>query len=151
MSGLWYEECEPGLVIEHATSRTVTEMDNVLFSSLTMNVQPLHIDEEFAATTQHGQRVVNGIFTLGLVLGMTVPETVLGTTLGVRAIEHVDFAQAVFHGDTIRAATTILDRRESRSLPDAGVVRFQHTGRNQRDEAVLTVRRVGLMLRRPSS
>lgn len=151
MTGLYYEECVPGTVVEHAATRTVTEMDNVLFSSLTMNVQPLHVDEEFAKTTQYGQRVVNGIFTLGLVLGITVPETVLGTTLGVRAMEHIDFAAPVFHGDTLRVRTAILDRRDSRSLPHAGVVRFEHVATNQSGTTVLVVRRVGLMLRKPVS
>lgn len=148
MRGKYYEEFEVGEVIRHAATRTVTEMDNVLFTSMTMNIQPLHIDEEFARTTEHGTRVVNGVFTLGLVVGVTVPETVLGTTLGVLGFDNVTFHRIVRHGDTIRVETEILSMRESKSRPNCGLVGFEHRGYNQDGELVLTVRRVGLMLKK---
>src|SRR3954449_5676458 len=99
VSGRYYEQFAVGEVIQHAGTRTVTEMDNVLFSSLTMNTQPLHLDEEFARQTEHGTRVVNGVFVLGLVTGITVPETVLGTSLGVLGFDEVTFTRVVRHGD----------------------------------------------------
>jgi acyl dehydratase len=149
VSGRYYEEFAVGQVIQHAGTRTVTEMDNVLFTSLTMNVQPLHLDEEFARGTEHGTRVVNGVFVLGLVVGISVPETVLGTTLGVLGFDEVTFARVVRHGDTISVETEILHKRESKSRPNCGLVGFEHRGFNQDDELVMKVRRVGLMLRRP--
>lgn len=149
-TGRWYEDYVVGEVIPHMITRTVTEMDNVMFSSLTMNVQPLHTDEEFAASTEHGTRVVNGCFVLGLVTGISVPETVLGTTLGVLGFDNVTFHRIVKHGDTIRVETEILHKRDSKSRPRCGLVGFEHRGFNQHDQLVLSVRRVGLMLRRPA-
>ena len=105
MAGLYFEDFEIGKVYKHELSRTVTEMDNVLFTSLTMNTQTLHLDEEFAKTTQHGQRIVNSIFTLGLLVGMTVTELTLGTTLGNLSMTNIKFPIPVFHGDTLRAET----------------------------------------------
>lgn len=150
MTGRWYEEYEVGQIITHAMTRTVTETDNVLFTSLTMNVQPLHLDEEFAKTTEHGTRVVNGVFVLGLVTGITVPETVLGTTLGVLGFDDVKFAHIVRHGDTIHVETEILSNRDSSSRPNCGLVGFEHRAYNQDQELVMRIRRVGLMLRRPA-
>ena len=150
VTGRYYEELEVGEIIAHAGTRTVTETDNVLFSALTMNTQPLHLDEEFARTTEHGTRVVNGVFVVGLVTGLTVPETVHGTTLGVLGFDFVGFSKAVHHGDTIHVETEVLSRRPSASRPNAGLVGFEHRAYNQRDELVLTIRRVGLMLRRPA-
>jgi acyl dehydratase len=149
VSGRYYEQFTVGEVITHAGTRTVTEMDNVLFSSLTMNTQPLHLDEEFARQTEHGTRVVNGVFVLGLVVGITVPETVLGTTLGVLGFDEVKFAHIVRHGDTIRVETEILHKRESNSRPHCGLVGFEHRAHNQHDELVMRIRRVGLMLKVP--
>ncbi|MGH8522329.1 MAG: MaoC family dehydratase, partial [Gammaproteobacteria bacterium] len=136
MAGLYFEEFAEGRVFDHAWTRTVTEMDNVLFSSLTMNVQPLHLDEEFAATTEFGQRIVNSLFTLGLMIGITVNDTTLGTTIANLGMTDVRFPKPVFHGDTLHVQTKVVSRRESRSRPDAGIVEFAHTALNQRGEVV---------------
>ena len=149
MAGLWYEELDGGMVIEHPQRRTVTEMDNILFNSLTLNPQPLHIDEEFSKSSPHGTRIFNAVFTLGLVTGIPVFETTLGTTIGQLAFEEITFPKPVFHGDTIHVVTTILDKRPSSSRPGEGIVRFEHRGMNQRDELVCYVRRVALMAMRP--
>jgi acyl dehydratase len=148
MAGLYFEEFAEGQVFEHAVSRTVSEMDNVLFSALTMNPQPLHLDEEFARRTEFGQRLVNSLFTLGLVIGMSVGETTLGTTVANLGMSEVRFPKPVFHGDTLRARTIVCSKRLSRSRSDAGIVEFEHQGINQRDEIVAICRRAGLMKRR---
>ncbi len=109
MAGLYFEEFAVGRVFDHAWTRTVTEMDNVLYSSLTMNVQPLHLDEEFASKTEFGQRIVNSLFTLGLMIGITVNDTTLGTTVANLGMTDVRFPKPVFHGDTLRVKTTVLD------------------------------------------
>jgi len=150
MSGLYFEDFEVGKVYKHALGRTVTEMDNVLFTCLTMNTQTLHLDEAFAQTTQHGQRIVNSIFTLGLLVGMTVTELTLGTTLGNLSMTNIRFPLPVFHGDTLRAETEILDTKASRSKQDRGVVFFAHRAFNQRDEEVAYCERAGMMMRRPA-
>ena len=149
MAGLWFEDFTDGQVFEHALSRTVTEMDNVLFSSLTMNPQPLHLDAEFARTTEFGRPLVNSLFTLGLLIGMTVGETTLGTTIGNLGMTSVAFPKPVFHGDTLRARSTVRSVRASRSRPDAGLVEFLHEATNQRGEVVATCVRTALMRRRP--
>ena len=151
MPGLYFEEFEPGAVIDHPTRRTVTEMDNVLFSALTMNPQPLHLDAEFAKGTEFGQRLVNSLFTLGLVIGMSVGETTLGTTIANLGMTDVRFPKPVFHGDTIRVRTEIVDKRESKSRDDSGIVFFRHYGINQRDEIVCDAQRAGLMLKRSAA
>ncbi len=151
MAGLYFEDFHEGQTFEHALSRTVTEMDNVLFSSLTLNPQPLHLDEEFAKTTEFGQRIVNSIFTLGLMIGMTVGDTTLGTTIANLGMSKVEFPKPVFHGDTIRARSIVRSLRESRSRPQAGVVEFEHQAFNQRGELVATCLRAAFMKRRPSS
>ncbi len=150
MAGKWFEELEPGLVIRHEPSRTVTETDNLLFTALTHNSQPLHLDAEFAAGTQHGQRIVNSIFTMGLAVGLSVADTTLGTTLGNLGFDETTFPHPVFIGDTITCETEVIDRRESRSKPDRGVVTFEHRGINQRGELVVKCRRAGMMLKRPA-
>jgi acyl dehydratase len=150
MRGLYYEEFEVGRVYQHAFRRTITEMDNVLFTSLTMNVQPLHLDEEFAKTTIHGQRLVNSLFTLALVNAYQIPELTMGTTLGNLGYEEVRFPSPVFHGDTLRGETTILGKRLSKSRTDSGIVFFEHVGYNQRDQVVCTCKRSGLMMLAPS-
>jgi acyl dehydratase len=150
MRGLYYEEFEVGRTYEHAFRRTITEMDNVMFTSLTMNVQPLHLDEEFAKTTIHGQRLVNSLFTLALVNAYQVPELTMGTTLGNLGYEEVRFPNPVFHGDTLRGETTILGKRPSKSRNDSGIVFFEHAGYNQRDQVVCTCKRSGLMMLAPS-
>jgi acyl dehydratase len=149
MTGLYFEEFREGQVFEHALSRTVTEMDNVLFSTLTMNPQPLHLDAEFAKKTEFGQRLVNSLFTLGLVIGISVGETTLGTTIANLGMSDVRFPKPVFHGDTLRVRTTIRAKRKSQSRPDAGIVEFEHHGINQRGETVAICRRAGLMMCRP--
>jgi acyl dehydratase len=151
MAGLYFEEFEAGQVFEHAISRTITEMDNVLFSSLTMNPQPLHLDAEFAAKTEFGQRIVNSLFTLGLVIGISVGDTTLGTTIANLGMTEVRFPKPVFHGDTLRARTIVQSKRMSRSRADAGIVEFEHQGINQRGETVAICRRTGLMKCRPSA
>jgi acyl dehydratase len=148
MAGMYFEEFEPGVVIEHPTRRTVTETDNVLFSTMTLNLAPLHLDAEYSKDSIYGQRLVNSLFILGLVSGISVPETTQGTTLGNLGFEDVKFPKPVFHGDTIRVRTEILDKRESKSRDDSGVVFFRHLGINQRDEIVCDCRRAGLMLKR---
>ena len=150
MAGLYFEEFAVGQVFEHAPGRTVTEMDNVLFSALTMNPQPLHLDAEFAKGTEFGQRLVNSLFTLGLVIGISVGETTLGTTIANLGMSEVRFPKPVFHGDTLRARTIIRAKRMSRSRTDAGIVEFEHQGINQRGETVMVCRRAGLMKCRPA-
>jgi acyl dehydratase len=150
MPGLWFDEFAEGQVFHHVLSRTVTEMDNVLFSTLTMNPQPLHLDEEFAKTTEFGQRLVNSIFTLGLVIGMSVGETTLGTTIANLGMDKVAFPKPVFHGDTIRARSIVRSVRASKSRPEAGVVELEHQAINQRGELVATCLRSAFMKRRPA-
>ena len=151
MAGLYFEEFTEGQVFEHSLSRTVTEMDNVLFSTLTMNPQPLHLDAEFAKSSEFGQRLVNSLFTLGLLIGMTVGETTLGTTIANLGMSKVEFPKPVFHGDTIRARTTVKTKRLSRSRPDAGIVEFEHVAINQRGETVAICVRQAFMKCRPKA
>jgi acyl dehydratase len=149
MPGKFYEEFEVGQRIQHGTARTVTEMDNVLFCALTMNPQPLHLDEEFASKTQFGQRIVNGLYTMGLVVGLTVAELSEGTIVANLSYEKVVHPNPVFHGDTIRVETEVLEKRESRSNPDRGLVRFRHIGRKQDGTVVVELERTTLFLKRP--
>ncbi len=151
MAGLYYEEFHVGQVFEHPWTRTVTEMDNTLFSALTMNVQPLHLDAEFAAGTEFGQRLVNSIFTLGLIIGISVNDTTIGTTVGNLGFSETKFPKPVFHGDTLRARSKVLTARESKSRPEVGIVEFEHTGLNQRDEIVVVCRRQAMMRKRPAA
>ncbi len=150
MAGLYYEDFTVGREFDHPWSRTVTEMDNVLFSTLTMNVQPLHLDADFAAGTEWGQRLVNSLFTLGLMIGMTVNDTTLGTTIANLGMSEVRFPKPLFHGDTVRVRSKVIDRRESRSRPAAGIVELEHEARNQRGEVVAVCRRQALMRQRPA-
>lgn len=150
MPGKYFEDLEVGAAFEHQPGRTVTETDNLLFTALTLNPQPLHLDAEFAAGTQHGKILVNSIFTLGLVVGLSVGDTTLGTTLGNLGFDKTTFPNPVFIGDTIRVQTTVVDKRESRSKPDRGVVTFEHQGINQRGEVVCSCTRGAMMMRRPA-
>jgi acyl dehydratase len=145
MAGLRFEEFSEDQVFEHALTRTVTEMDNVLFTTLTMNPQPLHLDAEFAKTTEFGRPLVNSIFTLGLVIGISVGDTTLGTTVANLGMTDVRFPKPVFHGDTIRARTMVISVRRSRSRSDAGIIEFEHVGLNQHGETVAICRRAALM------
>lgn len=150
MTGRWFEELPVGTVVRHAVTRTVTETDNVLFTTMTMNPQPLHLDAEFAKRSLHGQILVNGLFTLSLMMGLTVADTTLGTTAGNLGFETIAFPAPVFIGDTITAETEVMGRRISRSRPVYGIVEFEHRARNQRDEVVVSCRRSGLIARRDS-
>ncbi len=150
MTGLYFEEFGEEQVFDHAMSRTVTEMDNVLFCAMTMNPQPLHLDEEFAKRTEFGQRLVNSLFTLGLVIGISVGETTLGTTVANLGMSDVRFPKPVFHGDTLRVRTVVRAKRRSQSRKNAGIVEFEHQGINQRGETVAICRRAALMKCRPA-
>ena len=147
--GLYFEEFTVGQRFEHVVRRTVTETDNLLFSALTMNPAALHLDAEYARTTPFGERIVNSVFTLGLLTGLSVYDTTYGTTLGNLGWEEVRFPRPVLIGDTLRAATTVLSARASQSRPDAGIVVFEHRAFNQRDEEVASCRRSALMMKRP--
>ncbi|WP_149538155.1 MaoC family dehydratase [Siccirubricoccus phaeus] len=151
MAGLYFEEFHEGQVFEHPLTRTVTEMDNTMFSLMTMNPQPLHIDAHFAAGTEWGQRLFNSLYTLGIMIGMSVADTTLGTTIGNLGMTDVRFPKPVFHGDTLRARTKVVSVRESRSRPMAGLVEFEHECLNQRGEVVAICRRTGLMHKRPAA
>jgi len=125
-------------------------MDNVLFSALTMNPQPLHLNEDFASRTSFGQRIVNGIFTMGLVVGLTVAELTEGTIVANLSYERVTHPRPVFHGDTIYVETEVLEKRDSASKPDRGLVRLRHTGKNQAGTVVVELERTVLFLKRPA-
>ena len=148
--GRWFEELGPGLVIDHAVTRTITEDDNTLFSVLTMNAQPLHLDEAFAATTEFGTRLVNSLFTLSLLIGLSVYETTLGTTVANLGFEEITFPTPVIPGDTVHAQTEVVSSRPSASRPGQGIVVFEHRAFNQRNELVARCRRSALMSRRPA-
>lgn len=150
MTGLYYEQFEIGMEFNHSLTRTVTESDNLLFCALTHNPQPLHLDEEFSKETEYGQRIVNSLFTLGLVIGVSVGDTTLGTTIGNLGMTDTRFANPVFHGDTIRSVTKVREKRVSKSRPNAGLVVFEHYGFNQRDEEVAFCVRTAFMMRTPS-
>ncbi len=150
MPGKYYEDLEVGQHIRHANGRTVTETDNVLFSALTMNTQPLHLNEDFAAQTEFGQRIVNGIFTMGLVVGLAVAELTEGTIVANLSYEKVTHPNPVFHGDTISVETDVLEKRDSRSKPDRGIVRLKHVGRKQDGTVVIELERTVMFLKRPA-
>src|SRR3954471_8860365 len=144
--GLYFEDFEIGHVLCHRLTRTVTQMDNMLFSNMTLNPQPLHIDAHFCATeTEWGRPLMNSMFTLGLMIGISVNDTTLGTTIGNLGMTEVKFPKPVFHGDTLHVTTEVVSRRETRSRPDAGIVEFVHRGFNQRGELVAECRRQAMM------
>ena len=149
MTGKYFDELTVGMRIQHSLGRTVTEMDNVLFSALTMNSQPLHLNEDFASRTSFGQRIVNGIFTMGLVVGLTVPELTEGTIVANLSYERVTHPRPVYHGDTIYVETEVLEMRASASKPDRGLVRLRHIGKNQAGAVVIELERTVLFLKRP--
>ena len=152
MPGLYFEDLTVGKQFKHPIRRTVTEADNVFISALTHNPAALHLDEQYCREhTEFGQRIVNSVFTLGLVVGISVGDTTLGTTVGNLGWDEVRFPKPVFHGDTIRAESEVLEARASKSRPDNGIVVFEHRGYNQRDELVMTCKRSALMLRRPAA
>lgn len=151
MAGLYFDDLTVGQVFRHALRRTVTEMDNVLFSSMTHNPARLHLDEEYCRTeTEFGQRLVNSAFTLGLMVGISVGDTTLGTAVANLGWDEVRFPKPLFHGDTIRVETEVLELRASKSRPNAGIVTFLHRAYNQHGDLVASCKRSGLQLRRPA-
>lgn len=150
MTGKYYEDLTVGQRIRHAQGRTVTEMDNVLFCALTMNTQPLHLNEDFAAQTVFQHRIVNGMFTMGLVVGLTVSELTEGTIVANLGYDHVVHPNPVFHGDTIYVETEVLEKRESQSKPDRGIVRLRHVGRKPDGTVVVELERTVLWFKRPA-
>ena len=150
MAGLYLEEFEVGRVIRHPITRTVTESDNMLFSVMTMNPQPLHIDFDFAARSEWGRPLVNSLFTLGLMIGISVHETTLGTIVANLGMTDTVFPNPLFHGDTLRVETEILSVRESKSKPDRGIVEFEHRAYKQDGTLVARCIRQAMMRKRPS-
>ena len=145
MAGKHFEELNVGDVFQHQPGRTITETDNLLFSTMTHNPQPLHLDEEFSKKAEFGQRLVNSIYTLGLAVGLSVGDTTLGTTVGNLGFEKVVFPKPVFIGDTLYAESEVVEKRESRSRPQWGIVTFEHRAKNQRGEIVMSCRRSAMM------
>jgi acyl dehydratase len=140
-TGRWFDELTPGIVIQHAIRRTITEADNVLFTSVTMNPAWLHLDFDYAANeTEFGKPLVNSLLTLSMVVGISVHETTLGTTVANLGFREVAFPAPMFHGDTLRVETEVLEARRSKSRPTQGIVTFEHRGFNQ--HGTLTVRAV---------
>ena len=150
MAGLWFEQFVVGQVFAHEVRKTVLDYENSLFSSLTYNPAQVHIDHAYCATTEFGKPLMNSIFTLGLVIGLSVQDTTMGTTIANLGMTDTTFPKPVFSGDTIRSETRVLELRESRSRPGQGIVTFEHLGLNQRDEVVCRTVRNALMLKRPS-
>ena len=150
MPGKYFEDLSTGQLQRHTTGRTITEADNTLFCALTMNTQPLHLNQDFAARSEFGQRIVNGIFTLGLVVGLTVPDLTEGTIVANLSYDRVVHPLPIFLGDTLYAESEVLETRPSSSKADRGIVRLRHRGLNQRGQVVIEVDRTVLFLRRPS-
>ncbi|WP_309570616.1 MaoC family dehydratase [Deinococcus sp.] len=148
--GRWFEELPVGTVIRHRTRRTVTESDNILFTTLTMNPQPLHLDFEFAAQSEFGKPLFNSMMTLALLVGLSVHELSVGTLVANLGLTDVIFPKPVFHGDTIHAESEVIGARESRSRPAQGVVTVEHRAFNQHGDLVAQCRRTMLMQRRPA-
>jgi acyl dehydratase len=151
MPGLYFEEFSIGQKFDHPIRRTVTEADNVFFTAMTHNPAQLHLDEEYAKGTEFGTRIVNSLFTLGLMIGISVGETTLGTTVANLGMDEVRFPKPVFHGDTLRVQTEVMKLRESKSRPNNGIVVFMHRAVNQRGEIVAQCKRSALMLRKTVS
>jgi acyl dehydratase len=149
MPGLYFEEFTVGLSFTHPIRRTVTEADNVFFTALTHNPAQLHLDEEYAKGTEFGTRIVNSLFTLGLMIGISVGDTTLGTTVANLGMDEVRFPKPVFHGDTLHVESEVLELRASKSRPGQGIVVFLHKAINQRGETVAQCKRSALMLGKP--
>ena len=148
MPGKYYDELDVGMTIQHSLGRTITESDNVFFNALTMNTQPLHLNEDFSKKTQFGKRIVNGILTLGIVIGITVNELTEGTIVANLGYQNVNHPKPVYHGDTIYVETEIIEKRQSRSKADRGIVKLKHLGKNQHEDVVCEVERSVLFLKR---
>ena len=150
MAGLYFEEFFVGQTFKHAIRRTVSELDNTLFSALTHNPAALHLDEEYCKHhSEYGQRIVNSVFTLGLIVGISVGDTTLGTTVANLGWDEVRFPKPLFHGDTVHVQTEVLELRDSKSRPRNGIVIFEHRGYNQHQVLVASCKRSALMLRKP--
>ena len=150
MPGLYYEQFSVGQIFEHELRRTVTEMDNMLFSNMTLNPQPLHIDRHFCETeTEWGQPLMNSLFTLGLMIGISVNDMTVGTTIANLGMSDVRFPHPLFQGDTVHVTSEVISMRESNSRPEAGIVEFEHRAFNQDDALVAVCRRNAFMRRRP--
>ncbi|MES2191311.1 MAG: MaoC family dehydratase [Pseudomonadota bacterium] len=150
MAGLYFEQFEVGQIFKHDIRRTVTETDNVLFSTMTHNPAAIHLDAEHARETEFGKPLMNSVFTLGLMVGISVGDTTLGTTVGNLGWDEVRFPKPVFAGDTLHVETQVLEKRDSKSRPQNGIVVFEHKAWNQRNEVVATCKRVALMHRVPA-
>lgn len=150
MAGLWFDDLEVGTIFHHALRRTVTESDNLLVSALTHNPAQLHLDAEYMKTTDFGRVIVNSTFTLGLMVGVSVGDTTLGTAIANLGWDEVRFPAPVFVGDTLRVETEVKSLRESKSRPNAGIVTFIHRAYNQSDILVASCLRTGLQMKRPS-
>jgi itaconyl-CoA hydratase len=148
LPGKYFEDFEVGDHFVHHRGRTITEMDNVLFCALTLNDQPLHINEDFASKTEFGQRIVNGIFTLGLAVGLTVGELTEGTIVANLGYTNIRHPLPVFHGDTLYVDTDVIDKRDSRSKPELGIIVFKHIGKNQNGMVVIEFERSVLFKRK---
>ncbi|HWJ60297.1 MAG TPA: MaoC family dehydratase [Sphingomicrobium sp.] len=149
MPGRYFDEWQVGDVIAHPITRTVTETDNLLISTLTHNPQPMHLDAEVAGASEFGQILVNSCFTFSLVVGVSVAETTLGTLVANLGFDEVRLPKPVFIGDTLRVESEVLTLRESKSRPDAGIVTWEHRAINQRGETVCTMKRSALIRKTP--
>ena len=145
MPGLYFEQFYVGQVFKHELTKTVTESDNMMFSTMTLNPQPLHIDRHFASKTEWGEPLVNSLFTLGLIIGISVGDTTLGTTIGNLGMTDVLFPAPVFQGDSIHVTTEVMAVRSSKSKPDRGIVTFEHRGFNQNNDLVAKCTRQAMM------
>ncbi|WP_299323013.1 MaoC family dehydratase [Parasphingopyxis sp.] len=151
MAGKWFDELEVGQTFDHPIRRTITETDNVLFTTMTHNPAQLHLDEEYCKVeTEFGTRIVNSCYTLSLMVGVSVGDTTLGTAVANLGWDEVRFPKPLFHGDTVRVETEVIALRESKSRPDQGIVTFEHRAYNQHDELVATCKRSGLQKKRPA-
>ena len=148
MTGKYFEDLEVGQQFRHAQGRTITEADNTLFCVLTMNSQPLHLNADYAAKTEFGQRIVNGLLTMALTVGLTVSDLTEGTVVANLGYDRVSHPNPVFHGDTIYVESEVLEKRESRSKPDRGVVRLRHIGRKPDGTVAVELERTVLFLKR---
>ncbi|BDB63082.1 MULTISPECIES: MaoC family dehydratase [Rhodococcus] len=149
--GLWFEEFELGAIYEHRPGRTITEADNTLFTTQTMNTQALHLDAAYAAETSFGERLVNSMFTLSTIVGLSVAQLTQGTIVANLGFSEISFPKPLFHGDTLYAETKIVDKRESKSRPGEGIVTLEHTGRNQHGDVVAVAVRKTLVQKRPTT
>jgi acyl dehydratase len=151
VAGLWFDELSVGMKFDHPIRRTVTETDNVLFTAMTHNPALLHLDEEYMKGTEFGTRIVNSAFTLGLMVGISIGDTTLGTAVANLGWDEVRFPKPLFHGDTVHVETEVIDLRDSKSRPDAGIVTFFHQAFNQHGDVVASCKRSGLQRKKPAA